>query len=149
MRVFSPAHRDWRVVTLPLAGALLVVAAGAAGCGRSESLPAYQVYSVQGQVLLADGKPLDGGWITFVPRSDLPIAPSAEIGHDGRFSLVTAGSGEGAPAGEYKVRIDTPQIPQAKNRKSPIPARYHDEDSSNIVITVRAESNQLEPIHLK
>jgi hypothetical protein len=122
------------------------------GCGHSESLPAYQVYEVKGKVVLADGKPLNGGWISFVPKGDLPVTPSGEIGPDGTFSLVTGGSGEGAPPGEYKVRIDAPQLPPvaSKSRKKPaIPVKYSDEDSSGLVITVRAESNRLEPILLK
>jgi hypothetical protein len=122
------------------------------GCGHSDSLPGYHVYEVKGKVVLADGKPLNGGWISFVPKGDLPVTPSGEIGPDGTFSLVTGGSGEGAPPGEYKVRIDAPQLPPAasRSRKKPaIPAKYGDEDSSGLVITVRAESNRLEPILLK
>jgi hypothetical protein len=123
-----------------------------AGCGHSDSLPAYQVYEVKGKVVLSDGKPLNGGWISFVPKGDLPVTPSGEIGPDGTFSLVTGGSGEGAPAGQYKVRIEAPQLPPASSRsrrKPVIPVKYGDEDSSGLVITVRAESNRLEPFLLK
>jgi hypothetical protein len=123
--------------------------AALAGCGRSETLPAYQVYEVQGKVVLADGKPLNGGWISFVPKGDLPVIPSGEIGPDGTFSLVTGGSGAGAPAGEYKVRIDAPQLPAVKHKKPAIPVKYTDEDSSGLVITVRAEPNRLDAIRLK
>jgi hypothetical protein len=110
------------------------------------------VYEVKGKVVLADGQPLSSGWITFVPKGDLPVTPSSEIHPDGTFSLVTGGSGEGAPPGDYKVRVEAPQFQQAapKSRKKPVfPAKYNDEDSSGLVITVRAESNQLEPIRLK
>jgi hypothetical protein len=135
-------------------GGLAVAAAMAAlaGCGRSDSLPSYPVYEVKGKVLLADGKPLKAGWVFLVPKGDLPLTPSGEIAPDGTFSVVTGGSGEGAPAGEYKVRVEAPQFAPAATRsgKKPIfPARYRDEDSSGLVITVRAESNQLEPILLK
>jgi hypothetical protein len=133
-----------------LSGLIVAVGAGLAGCRGSDSLPAFQVYEVKGQVLLADGKPLRGGWISFVPKGDLPITPSGEIGSDGTFSLVTGGSGEGAPPGEYKVRIEAPQLPAApKRRKPPFPTKYTDEDSSGLQITVRAETNQLQPIRLK
>jgi hypothetical protein len=126
--------------------------AALAGCGRSDSLPSYQVYEVKGKVLLADGKPLGGGWITFVPKGDLLVTPSAVIDSDGGFSLSTGGSGDGAPAGDYKVRVEAPQLQQAapKSRKKPLfPQKYIDEDSSGVVITVRAQTNQLEPIVLK
>ncbi len=123
-----------------------------AGCGRSDSLPSYHVYEVKGKVLLADGKPLAGGWITFVPKGDLPVSPSAAIGPDGSFALSTGGSGEGAPPGDYKVRVEAPQLQQTASKprkKSIIPSKYADEDSSGLVITVRADTNQLEPIRLK
>jgi hypothetical protein len=130
------------------AGALL------AGCRGSDSLPSLQVYEVKGRVLLADGKPLSGGWISFVPQSDLPVSPGGPISSDGTFSLVTGGSGEGAPVGEYKVRIEAPQLPQpgvAKNgrKKAPFPFKYTDEDSSGLIVTVRASTNRLEPFVLK
>jgi hypothetical protein len=131
---------------------MAAVLATLAGCGRSDSLPSYQVYEVKGRVLLADGKPLGGGWISFVPKGDLPVTPSGEIGPDGTFSLVTGGSGDGAPPGEYKVRVEAPQLqqPASRSRKKPVvPTKYTDEDSSGLVITVRAESNRLEPIRLK
>ena len=37
----------------------------------------------------------------------------------------------------------------AKNKKPLIPPKYTDEDSSNLVVTVRAEPNRLDPIRLK
>ncbi len=142
----GPRRRSWQVGLLGAALAML------AGCGHSDSLPNYSVYEVKGKVLLGDGKPLGTGWISFVPKGDLPITPAGEIHPDGTFSLVTGGSGEGAPAGEYKVRIDAPELQRAAPRsrkKSVIPVRYGDEDSSGLVVTVRAESNQLQPIVLK
>jgi hypothetical protein len=131
----------------------LVVAAGTglAGCGwpGSGSLPAFTVYEVKGKVLLGDGKPLKAGWVYFVPKGDLSVTPSGQIGPDGTFSVVTGGSGEGAPPGDYKLRIEAPQFRASRNQKPLIPQKYTDEDSSKLVVTVRAESNQLEPIRLK
>ena len=100
----------------------MAVCAGLAGCGKSDSLPVLEVYDVKGKVLLADGKPLDGGSIYFVSKAgDLPVTPSGVIGPDGTFSLVTGGSGDGAPPGEYKVRIEAPPVQtvgKAANRHS-------------------------------
>ena len=73
-----------------------------AGCDNSNALPSLKVFQVTGKVLLADGKPLDGGWITFVPRGDLPVTPSAVIQPDGTFSISTGGSGEGGAAGRIQ-----------------------------------------------
>ena len=127
----------------------MVLAAGLAGCNQSDSLPRLDVYPVKGKVELGDGKPLSGGWIVLVPKGDLSVTPSGEIGPDGTFSVVTGGSGEGAPPGDYKIRIDAPQLKKDKNRRPLIPPKFTDEDSSNLVITVRAEPNQLGPIRLK
>jgi hypothetical protein len=124
--------------------------AGVTGCSGSDSLPALQVYEVKGKVVLSDGKPLPGGFIYFVPKGDLPLTPSAEISADGSFSVVTGGSGPGAPPGDYKIRVEAPQFGPVKKGKRPIiPIKYNDEDSSGVVITVRAATNQLDPIVLK
>ena len=133
-----------------LSGLAVAVGLVVAGCGHPEdALPVLQVYEVKGQVLLGDGKPLTAGWVYFVPKGDLTVTPSGQIGADGTFSVVTGGSGEGAPPGEYKLRIEAPQYQAARNRKPIVPQKYTDEDSSNLVVTVRAETNQLEPIRLK
>ena len=79
----------------PLCGLVLALWAGVAGCRQSDSLPNLKVYEVKGKVLLADGKPLTNGWVYFVPKGELTVTPSAIIGSDGTFSLITGGSGEG------------------------------------------------------
>jgi hypothetical protein len=129
---------------------LLFVLAATAGCGKSDSLPSLQVYEVNGKVLLGDGKPLTGGWVYFVPKGDLTVTPSAQIGPDGSFTVVTGGSGNGAPAGDYKVRIEAPQFKvDPRSKKSVFPFKYTDEDSSGLIVTVKPEVNQLETFRLK
>ena len=129
---------------------LLAFSAGLAGCGNSDSLPHLQVYEVKGKVVLADGKPLTSGVVSFVSIGGLPITPSATIASDGTFSVVTGGSGEGAPTGDYKVRIEAPGLrPDRKSKKSVFPTKYTDEDSSGLVVTVRPQTNQLDPFLLK
>ncbi len=137
--------------TTGLTGLVVAAGLGLAGCGQpgADRLPALAVYEVKGKVLLGDGKPLNAGWVYFVPKGDLSVTPSGQIGPDGTFSVVTGGSGEGAPPGDYKLRIEAPQFRTSRNQKPLIPPKYTDEDSSNLVVTVRAESNQLEPIRLK
>jgi hypothetical protein len=128
----------------------LAATAGFFGCGNADTIPKLQVYEVKGHVLLADGKPLPSGLISFVPKAGLPLTPSARIAADGSFSLVTGGSGEGAPSGDYKVRIEAPELrPDPRTRKSIFPAKYTDEDSSGIVVTVLPQENHLDAIRLK
>jgi hypothetical protein len=130
---------------------LVAVWAGSmTGCSSSQALPVLTVYEVKGKVLLADGKPLADGWIYFVAKGDLTVTPSGRIGPDGTFSIVTGGSGEGAPAGDYKIRVESPQYQATQKAKKPLyPFKYTDEDSSGIVIKVKREANQLEPLVLK
>jgi hypothetical protein len=131
-------------------GLLVAVCTVLGGCQKSDSLPSLTVYQVKGKVLLADGKPLASGWVYFVPKGDLTITPSAQTGADGSFSVVTGGSGEGAPPGEYKVRIESTEFRPAQKSKKPLfPFKYTDEDSSGLVVTVRAAANQLEPFRLR
>lgn len=53
----------------------LAAAAGISGCSQSDSLPKLQVYEVKGQVVLADGKPLKTGVVSFVSADGLPVTP--------------------------------------------------------------------------
>ena len=150
MSAFTRSRGDRKAYRRRWTGVLsAAVLAVAAGCGHSDSLPKLAVYEVKGQVLLADGKPLDSGFIYLVPKGDLPLTPSGEIGPDGTFAVATGGSGDGAPAGDYKVRIESPQHRTARNRKPLIPLKYQDEDSSGLVVNVKAEPNRLEPIRLR
>ena len=134
----------------------LATLAGIVGCGGGGSgAPAtVKVYEVKGTVLLADGKPLGGGHVYFVPR-DGAMTPDGRIGPDGTFSLSTGRSGEGAPPGDCKVRIEPEDkrllaiaSPTAR-RKLPFSPKYLDEDSSGLTATVEPKANQLEPFRLK
>jgi hypothetical protein len=69
---------------------------------------------------------------------------------------VTGSSGEGAPAGDFKVRIEpedksliATSRSSASAKKLPFPAKYLDEDSSGLTATIKPEPNQLEPFRLK
>jgi hypothetical protein len=151
MKKFAKMKQDRSGFFSRLSGVLVTTAlATLAGCSGSDRLPDYQVYEVRGRVLLSDGKPLGGGWISFVSKADLPVTPSAPIEKDGTFSLVTGGSGKGAPAGDYKVRVESPEFQGGgKSKKAIFPSKYTDEDSSGIVVTVRPQTNDLEPIRLR
>ena len=133
-------------------GAFLVFLSG---CGAEDgAVKQVTVYPVKGSVALADGKPLKGGKVYFVPK-DGALTSEGKIGPDGTFTLETGGSGAGAPAGEYKVRVepeDTSLLAgkkAAKGKTLPFATKYLDEDSSTLTATVKADPNQLEPFRLK
>ena len=79
------------------------VAVALAGCGQG-SFRSGPDYPVKGKVLLADGKPLRSGRVVFV-SSETALSYAGQIGDDGEFEL-KQGDRVGAPAGNYKVRIE-------------------------------------------
>jgi predicted small lipoprotein YifL len=127
----------------PLIAAVALVAS-LAGCG-SGAVNSGPLFPVTGQVLLPDGKPLAGGTIYFYPKESGPTA-AGEIGSDGKFSLKTVDGRDGAPAGEYKIRVvpGSKYISKKTNRIDPtlVPfsAKYMDEDGdTGLTATVKPE----------
>jgi hypothetical protein len=125
------------------------------GCGepaggtRKETL-----YPVKGQVQLAGGKPLAGGTVVFIPASGQDASPRGDVDANGNFALKT-GDAEGAPAGEYKVRIE-PALAAMKQKGGivdpkvlPFPGKYAEEDgNTGLTATVKTEPTTLEPFKL-
>lgn len=93
--------RSLRPTPVAFAFALLLAVAG---CGRS--LPA--VGRVSGRVTVA-GKPVTTGAVWFYPAgSGRPGI--GQIGPDGRYTLATFASADGALLGEHRVVIDAREI---------------------------------------
>ena len=133
------------------------------GCGADQSglnSLNLKLYPVKGQVALSDGKPLTSGVVEFVPTAGPAISSTGEVGADGSFSLKTEGVGEGAPAGEYRVRIlpdEAGYTSRAKknnaaksfdSRKFSFNSKFLDEDLSGLTALVKPEENKLEPFRL-
>lgn len=122
-----------------------------AGCGRSGTYSG-NLYPTTGQVLLADGRPLTGGSVRFIPKQS-GLAATGKIGPDGTFSLTTK-THEGAAPGEYKVRIEpSPEMVPKKGgaaKKLPFAARYRNyEGDTGLTATVEAAPTRLEPFRLE
>jgi hypothetical protein len=60
-------------------------------------------------LLLADGTPLTGGAVSFIPTTG-GLPASGKIAADGTFSLRSK-SRDGAAPGEYSVRIEPSDLP--------------------------------------
>ena len=128
----------------------------ASGCGGDSGAPRrVAVFPVTGSILRADGKPLSGGQVYFVPRNGV-LTSEGKIGSDGSFTLVTGNSGEGAPPGDFKVRIEPsdPSLIAGKRSRTtgkglPFPSHYLDEDTSGLTASIKAEPNTLGPFRLK
>lgn len=136
------------------AKSLLVVAMMSfGGCAEPDSGAVVPRHPVHGKVVLDDGKPLASGRVIFVSTKQ-PIVVEGVIGSDGAFSLSGGDRGEGAPEGEYRVRIEpeSSSLP-TKGRSTakstlPFPAKYNDEDTSGLTATVKPGENNLEPFSL-
>lgn len=133
---------DGRLHRFAWAGLLLCI--GAAGCGDNAGDTKTTVYPVTGKVILPDGKPLESGRIVFVSQNGKNA--TGTIGTGGGYKLNSGISGEGAPPGEYKVRLEADeskfkQLPKTARPglNLPFPAKYTDEDSSQLTATVKAE----------
>jgi len=91
-----------------------------AGCSRGplpdDALPTYPITGT----LTYEGKPIDGAAISFIPVAPASKwrtpAPSGRADQDGRYTLNTYLTADGAPAGEYIVAI---YWPEPRNGKSP------------------------------
>jgi hypothetical protein len=130
-------------------------AAGLAGCGDPNTASSIKVYPVKGQVLLPDGKPLTSGRVVLV-STEKATEFTGQIGSDGSFEIKTS-YGDGAPEGTYKVRIeyDDPNQAPVKGKSSrrnvsnlPFAAKYTEEASSDLSVTVKPGDNVLEPFKL-
>ena len=125
---------------------------GVVGCG-SDRPYSGRLYPVTGRILLADGQPLKGGTVQFIPsQGGLPA--SGKIDADGRFILKSLKSREGAAPGEYKVRIEPSSELLAKKGRSapklPFASKYREYDGeTGLTATIKAEPMQLEPFRLE
>lgn len=89
----------------------MLLAAGAAvavGCGKQDNRKA--VFQVSGRVTFK-GESMAGAVIGFHPLNDpdpRAVHATGSADGDGRFSLTTYATGDGAPAGEYAVTVYWP-----------------------------------------
>ena len=135
------------------------------GCGDDTGLD--KRYPVSGTVTY-NHKPLEKGQISFIP-TDPSKRPANGTIVDGRYTLTTATSGDGALPGTYKVSIVSKQIrpeDEAKIKETPvktggtprqqltgraaarakdlIPAKYMSPRSTPLTREVKAETNRFD-----
>ena len=130
--------------------AALAMCAFLAGCGSSN------LAEVSGRVMLR-GQPVTHGTIQFFPERSRPA--SAEIGPDGRYTLATFQSGDGALVGTHKVTITSsrsipigshaanvdPEAPGVRYRREwDVPSQYAELATSGLTAEVQRGSNVID-----
>ncbi len=152
-RSLSGFRSRFRNTFTALAGtAALLCGVGCSGPSDVATKPIGQTFPVSGTVVLKNGSPLKEGRVVLVAAEDTSTPPSVgEIQSDGKFTLTTKTPGDGAVPGKYKVRVEpgAAGVKKSKTVKPPFPSKYLDEDSSTLVVTVKAEPTTLSPIELK
>lgn len=130
------------------------------GCGEeSDQVP---VYKVSGTVTY-NGEPIEGAQVVFIPVEQGPAA-TGTTDSDGKYQLTTYAAEDGAPAGEYKVKITKMSKPPLESGPSGpaggeegyappgqeamswtpenlLPEKYAIPDQSGLTATVEANDN--------
>ncbi len=124
-----------------------LIVLGMIGCSSDTiQLPTPSIGSVNGKVLLGDGKPLTVGHVIFIGggrETDF----TGSIESDGSFNI------KDIPEGKYSVRIE-PELPKMsgkgrlKRPMLPFPKKYASETTSGLTVVVQAGLNTLEPFKL-
>jgi len=123
------------------------------GCGEGASGPA-KTFPVHG-LLNYKGQSPAGAVISLHPKQPLPEGipqPRAAVKPDGKFSVSTFNTDDGAPEGDYTLTITWYKLVERDGEHKPgpnvLPKKYAAAKTSGIEITVTPGENQLAPISL-
>jgi hypothetical protein len=134
----TKARNDSRVSSMvPIRAALgsCIVLLNLAGCGSKE--PSLgKIVPVEGKITLANGTPVPGGHVSFVPLDRDPNLPGAtsegRITPEGAYKVFTNNK-PGAPLGKYRVVLSRGSDRRGWSR---VPKRYFDEVKSPLEVEV-------------
>lgn len=130
----------------------IAIALPAGGCGKSDGKRA--VYPVTGKVLI-DGQPGTEARLFFSPTDTDVTAPkpTAVADEQGNLIVTTYVTGDGAPAGEYKIGLEWPKIVNNFGRMQPGPDRlggkYKDIATSKWTVRITEGPNTIPDFDIK
>jgi len=157
-----------QIMSIVVVTSCLIAVAGLSGCTKQPSRP--KTYQVHGTVTF-NGKPVEGATVTFVSKEGAtgepkPQAATAITDSNGRYAIGTFATGDGAIPGEYLVKVtkyrttqqqqsvgNDPesqmqaylQYQQGKQQQAgpqnELPAKYENEKTSGLFITVQPNDN--------
>lgn len=134
------------VANLAMAALLFAVT----GCG--DGVDRIPTFKTQGQVLL-NGKPLANAFVVLHPESPELVPARASTDAQGNFNLTTFDTGDGAPAGNYKLTVAYYLPIQQGGSLVPgpnvIPAKYSDPAATELRVSIQEGENLLPPVTLK
>lgn len=108
-------------------------------------------YPTAGQILV-NGQPAKGAQIVFHHVGDWgerSIVPQAWTDDEGRFSLSTYDTGDGAPAGEYRVTIFWPAYRLKQLGPDKLSGKFANPESSGLTAKVEKGKNEVPVFDLK
>jgi hypothetical protein len=126
----AKAQRNWHHV------AFVWLMLFTTGCSNATFFP------VSGKITHKDGTPVTAGLVIFEPV-DQKISARGEIHADGSFQLGTHTNNDGAGAGEYKVLIAPPPVPEeGKRLRSAVHPKYQSLDTTPLKFTVTKDRSK-------
>jgi hypothetical protein len=127
------------------AGPVVLALAMATGCGDRRASNARPKVVSAGGVVRLEGRPLEGALVTF---TNATLSASGRTDAEGRFTLTTYESGDGAAPGKHTVTVSKVQLPErdpaavpmrrtagmppSPQARSLIPSRYADPATSGL-----------------
>jgi|SRR5579883_98770 len=130
----------------------VIAVALAAGCGGGDGK--RPVHPVTGKIRV-DGQPAQDAYLVFYPTDpNDPMAPkpTAVADEQGNLIVTTYKTGDGAPAGEYKVGIEWPRMTNQYGRIQPGPDRlggkYKGAAASKWTVRIKEGPNTLPDFEL-
>jgi hypothetical protein len=129
---------------------LLLGAAVLGGCAKGISVPSTAPVS---GVVKYKGKPLQGIRVTLHSQTKTEksgFIPTGQTGPDGKFTLGTGASRNGAPPGTYAVTFEKPEIKgYVETEVDAFAGKYSDPAKSPWTVTIEKGENSLQPFDLK
>jgi hypothetical protein len=132
---------------------MLAITASGVSCGREPSRLA--TYPAAGSVVFK-GKPTPGALVVLHPQQELGKdvpRPTGYVDKDGRFVLTTFKSGDGAPAGKYKLTIEWNKLvvkgKDAEPGPNVLPPKYAQPNTTDVVVEIASGENQIPPLNLR
>jgi hypothetical protein len=142
-----------RLIRCSVGAAVLAALICTFGCGTADGK--RPVFPVAGKVLV-DGKPAKDAYLVFYPTNaadTLAPKPTAVADEQGNLIVTTYMTGDGAPAGEYKVGIEWPKMTNQFGRIKPsgdqLGGKFKDAATSKWTVRITEGPNTLPDFDIK